>query len=399
MDKKTLQNLSYGMYVIGAKKGDHYNGQIAHRVYQISADPPTVAISINQQTLTHEYIKDSGKFTVSVLEKGTPMRLIRKFGFKSGREIDKYAGLDYQLSPGGIPYLTQNSLAYLEARVVTQLDVNGFTLFIGELTEAIQEEDGEPMPFSPKYLLKLDPARAAAAAQMAEESAGPGEDDDKYECLVCGYIYDPAEGDPDYGVGPGTPFKKLPREWTCPLCDEGQEVFRRVTKEDNGRRYREYRSDQLVVHWYPELCSHSAKCLQMSPLVFDMGRRPWVDISAAAPEEIIGTIDRCPSGALKYSLPPGSRVDPKIVQGVGSLDYELNHPAAVKIRVVTNGPLLVEGPVAIETADGQQLKRGGRLALCRCGLSSSLPFCDSAHTRKGWPGGTQRRANLEDNKM
>jgi flavin reductase (DIM6/NTAB) family NADH-FMN oxidoreductase RutF/uncharacterized Fe-S cluster protein YjdI len=389
MDDKVLQKLSYGMYIIGAKHGQLYNGQVAHRVYQTPSNPPTVAVSINRKNLTYDFIKDSGQFTISVLEQGTPLRLINKLGYKSGREFDKYLNLDYQLSPGGIPYLTKYTLAYLEARVIQAVDVDEeFTVFIALVTEAVQLKEGTPMPFSFKYLVKKSPTGSAVSLNQESQEHPKNEtldlSQDKYECQVCGLIYDPAEGEPDYGVPRGTPFGKLPKDWTCPLCDEGLEVFSRVTDEVKATQHKEYRSDNLVVHWYPEMCSHSAKCIKLSPSVFDTSRRPWVDIGASTPEEIIQTVDRCPSGALKYSLPPGSSVNPELTKGVGSLDYEKEHPAAVKIRVIPNGPLLVEGPVTIEKIDGNLLNQGSRFALCRCGLTKHHPFCDNNHHRQGW---------------
>jgi rubredoxin len=51
---------------------------------------------------------------------------------------------------------------------------------------------------------------------------------DKWECLVCGYVYDPAEGDPDGGVEPGTPFEALPDDWVCPDCGAGKDMFEKV---------------------------------------------------------------------------------------------------------------------------------------------------------------------------
>ena len=47
----------------------------------------------------------------------------------------------------------------------------------------------------------------------------------KYECIACGYVYDPAEGDPDAGVAPGTSFEDLPEDWVCPDCGLGKEEF------------------------------------------------------------------------------------------------------------------------------------------------------------------------------
>lgn len=52
----------------------------------------------------------------------------------------------------------------------------------------------------------------------------------KYQCIVCGYVYDPAVGDPDHGIDPGTAFEELPEDWTCPLCGVGKEEFEEVAE-------------------------------------------------------------------------------------------------------------------------------------------------------------------------
>lgn len=149
------------------------------------------------------------------------------------------------------------------------------------------------------------------------------------------------------------------------------------------KEYR-YENEQLIVHWYPELCSHPGICLKTLPQVFDVNKSPWININAAEPEEIISCIDKCPSGALRYSLPEGSRVNPHKATGVGSLNYEQANPAIVKIRVVANGPLLIEGPAVAINFDGKTLKEGAKMVLCRCGLSANRPFCDGEHRKQGW---------------
>jgi len=386
MDLRVLQDLSHGMYVIAARNADRFNGQIVHRVMQISTDPPTVAVSINQQNLTHEYIIASGRYTISVLEQKASLRLVRRFGFQSGRDQDKFRNLDHGLSAEGLPYLVNNCLAYLSVRVVEAVTVHGFTLFIGEVVEAERLQEGKPMAYSFTYQLRREAALAAAAVPVNEENRLLEPDDlslNRYQCQVCGYIYDPAQGDPEFGVMPGTPFSRLPADWTCPLCDEGPQVFRRYEGRQQGFTHKQYSSDQLTVHWYPELCSHSAKCLRLLPQVFDQDRRPWIDISAASAEEIIRTIDRCPSGALKYSLPPDSALDPALAQGVGWIDYALLHPPTVRLRLVPEGPFLVEGTVEITELDGTPVRIGSRFALCHCGLTTNPPFCNNNHNRRG----------------
>ena len=81
MDKKALHKISYGLYVLCSKKEDKFNGQIGNAIFQVTSEPPTVAISINKKNLTHDYIKKSKVFTVSVLNQETPMTFIGNFGF------------------------------------------------------------------------------------------------------------------------------------------------------------------------------------------------------------------------------------------------------------------------------------------------------------------------------
>src|ERR1035437_9945703 len=97
MNLAALYKIGYGVYVVCSKDGEKYNGQIANTVFQACSEPPTVAVTINKKNLTHEYISKSGVFTVSILSKETPMTFIGKFGFKSGRDINKFADTNYKI--------------------------------------------------------------------------------------------------------------------------------------------------------------------------------------------------------------------------------------------------------------------------------------------------------------
>ena len=90
MDKKAFYKLSYGLYIVSSMKEDKINGQIANTAFQVTSEPPTVAVSINKQNLTHEYIQASTKFTVSIISQSTPMPFIGNFSFKCGRDINKF---------------------------------------------------------------------------------------------------------------------------------------------------------------------------------------------------------------------------------------------------------------------------------------------------------------------
>jgi flavin reductase (DIM6/NTAB) family NADH-FMN oxidoreductase RutF len=136
MNTKALHKISYGLYVVTSKNGDKINGQIANTAVQITSEPPTIAVSINKKNLTHEYIEASRVFAVSVLAQDTPLSFIGHWGFKSGRDRDKFEGINYITGETGAPLVTDNTVAYLEARVIKQMDAGTHTVFLGELVGA-----------------------------------------------------------------------------------------------------------------------------------------------------------------------------------------------------------------------------------------------------------------------
>jgi len=136
VNAKTLHKLGYGMYVVASKQGDRLNAQIANTVFQITSEPPTVAVSINKSNLTHQFIQESKVFTVAVLCQDTPVSFVGHFGFKSGRDINKLEGVDYRIGKTGAPLVTENAVAYLEAEVIKEVDLGSHTIFIGSLVDA-----------------------------------------------------------------------------------------------------------------------------------------------------------------------------------------------------------------------------------------------------------------------
>ena len=154
MDLKVLRNCTYGLYVIGSRKGDRFNGQIANTVFQVTSDPPTIAVSINKQNLTHEFISASKVFTASILSQDTPLSFIGHFGFKSGREVDKLKDVNYKLGEAKAPIVLDHSVAYLEAKVINQVDVGTHTIFVGELIGADVLNEGEPMTYAYYHQVK-----------------------------------------------------------------------------------------------------------------------------------------------------------------------------------------------------------------------------------------------------
>jgi len=223
---KALHKLSYGLYVVSSVKGDKVNGQIANTVFQITSEPPTIAVSINKTNLTHEFIKESKVLAVSVLSQDTPLSFIGRFGFKSGRDMDKFEGISYKKGETQAPVVIDNSLAYLEAKVSQQLDVGTHTIFVGELVGADILKEGEPMTYAYYHQVKRGTTPKTAPSYIEEKKGTPKMA--KYRCTVCGYIYDPELGDPDGGIAPGTPFDQIPDDWVCPVCGAAKTDFEKL---------------------------------------------------------------------------------------------------------------------------------------------------------------------------
>ena len=170
MEPKTFHQLGYGMYVVSSKKDKRFNGQIANTVFQITSKPPTIAVSINKKNLTHNFILESKLFTVSILSTETPMKFIGRFGFKSGREIDKFEGVDYQVGVTGTPIVLENSIGYLEAAVINTLDVGTHVVFVGKVVDAQILKDGEPMTYA--YYHKVKGGKVPKAAPTYIDQKG-----------------------------------------------------------------------------------------------------------------------------------------------------------------------------------------------------------------------------------
>ncbi|MFC1942703.1 rubredoxin [Chloroflexota bacterium] len=234
MNVKALFKLGYGVYVVTSQKGDRINGQIANTVIQVASEPPTVAVSINKNNLTHEFIKESHVFTASVLCEETPLTFIGQFGFKSGRDTNKFEGINYKIGETGAPIILDNAVSYLEARVTNEMDVGTHTIFVGEVVNAdLVAEHKVCLTYENYHLIKggKTPKTAATYIEEKKEEEKPKEGSSgtaKYKCSVCGYVYEPEKGDPDGGVKPGTPFQDIPDAWVCPVCGAEKSKFERM---------------------------------------------------------------------------------------------------------------------------------------------------------------------------
>jgi len=169
VNAKALHKLGYGMYVVASKQGDRLNAQIANTVFQITSEPPTVAVSINKSNLTHQFIQESKVFTAAVLCQDTPVSFIGHFGFKSGRDINKLEGVDYRIGKTGAPLVTENAVAYLEAEVIKEVDLGSHTIFIGSLVDADVISDEVCMTYDYYHQVKRGTTPRTAPSYIEEK--------------------------------------------------------------------------------------------------------------------------------------------------------------------------------------------------------------------------------------
>jgi len=226
MDPNILHNISYGMYIASSFRGGAMNGQIVNAVIQITSQPVTIAVSVNKQNLTREFIDASSRIGLSILGEDTPLAFIGKFGFHSGRQEDKFKGLRYQVLDSGCPVVLDYAIGYLELVVRRSCDCGTHMLYLGEMTESKVLKMGRPMTYEYYHQVKRGTTPESAPTFIKEEAMPKGAAALKrYRCVVCNYVYHPEIGDPDGGVQPGTPFEKIPDAWVCPVCGADKSRF------------------------------------------------------------------------------------------------------------------------------------------------------------------------------
>jgi ferric-chelate reductase [NAD(P)H] len=143
------------MYIVSSNKADTLNAQIANTVFQITSEPVTIAVSINKENLTHEYIEASGHFSVSVLSEEAPLRFIGKFGFKTGRKEEKFKDIDFNRSSSGCPVVLDYTICYIEAKVTCKFDCGTHTLFLGRMEVSEMAKPGKPMTYEYYHMVKM----------------------------------------------------------------------------------------------------------------------------------------------------------------------------------------------------------------------------------------------------
>ena len=204
MDNKALYNLSYGVFMLSTKTSDKANGCITNTCIQVASGPTRVAISVLNKNYTCDLIKKSGIFALSVLDQTVTFDTFKLFGYQSGRDVDKFAGMNLKTDLNGIPYLSEHTCSVISCKVVNSQDLTSHTLFIAEVVDAEVVSGRRPLTYAdyqanvkPKPIVKLQESRKIIA----------------WRCKICGYVYDSAV---------------LPDDYICPICGHGADDFEPV---------------------------------------------------------------------------------------------------------------------------------------------------------------------------
>lgn len=205
MDKKAMYKLSYGLFVLTAKEENKDNGCIVNTAIQAASEPNQLSICVNKANYTHDMILRTGEFTVSVLSQNAGFDLFQRFGFQSGRDVNKFDGFDKcTRGKNGIFYITEGTNAYISVKVNQTVDLGSHTMFIGEITdmEVLSEEPSVTYDY---YLKNIKPKPQVVGTTKEGKTI--------WRCTICGYEY----------VG-----EELPDDFICPICKHPASDFEKV---------------------------------------------------------------------------------------------------------------------------------------------------------------------------
>ena len=203
MDAKAMFKFSYGLFVLTAKDGEKDNGCIINTASQVTAEPNRITIAVNKGNYTHDMIKKTGVFNVSILSQDVTFDTFKHFGFQSGRDTDKFDGYaDAERSANGLFYLTKGTNALISAKVTDMKEFETHTLFIADVTECRVLSDVESVTYA-YYFAHIKPK----PQPVEEKKAG-------WVCKICGYVYEGEE---------------LPADFICPLCKHPASDFEKLS--------------------------------------------------------------------------------------------------------------------------------------------------------------------------
>ncbi|MBQ8559504.1 MAG: flavin reductase [Tyzzerella sp.] len=207
MNTNAFRSLSYGVYIISTLDGERPTGCVANSVMQITSSPATIAVSMNHDNYTNSCIEKSGKFAVSILSEQSAPGLIGTFGFQSGKEVNKFDGVE-AVEKEGISVVA-DACAYVVCKVIDKMETSTHTVFLGEVIDADVLKNEDPMTYAYYHKVVKGKSPKNAPTYLPEEKEEEKDEGEKWVCSICGYVH---EGE-------------LPEDYKCPVCQQPRSVF------------------------------------------------------------------------------------------------------------------------------------------------------------------------------
>lgn len=206
MDNKTMFNLSYGLFVLTAQEDGKDNGCIINTAIQVTANPNRISIAVNKTNATHDMIMRTNKFTVSIISEDADFELFKRFGFQSGKDVDKFEGYwDCKRGYNRVNYITKGTNGFISGWVEQTIDLGTHTLFIAAVTD-MEVLSNVPSATYSYYQNHIKPKPQPAEIQENGKTA--------WRCTVCGYVHE---------------SETLPEDYICPICKHPASDFEKIT--------------------------------------------------------------------------------------------------------------------------------------------------------------------------
>lgn len=210
MNQSAFHKLSYGVYVVSTWDNGRPTGCTANSAMQITSTPATIAVSINHNNYTNKCIAETGKFAISILAEDSDPAIIGTFGFKTGKEADKFSEVKYSVEDH-MPVVS-DSCAYIVCDVIDKMETATHTVFLGEVkgAELLGSREAMTYAYYHKVIKGKSPKNAPTYIPEEDEKKQEGGKGRRFKCQVCGYIYEGEE---------------LPADYKCPVCGMGADKF------------------------------------------------------------------------------------------------------------------------------------------------------------------------------
>lgn len=203
MNDKAMFSLTYGLFVLSARENGIDNGCIVNTAMQVTAQPNRISIAVNKANHTHDMIMHTGMFNVSILSEKAVFDTFKRFGFQSGKDVNKFDGYDgWKRASNGIAYITEGTNAWIGAKVEQTVDLGTHTLFIASV------EDMDVLSNDPSATYAYYHSSIKPKPQETKPSGKVG-----WRCKICGYVYEGEE---------------LPSDFVCPWCKHPASDFEKI---------------------------------------------------------------------------------------------------------------------------------------------------------------------------